>query len=185
MHTAIKSRSPRSNTGSFQAAVCHVGKRHAEASQHTFPVAKSPHWVSRSRATVRHPGARPRGPHRRTGTPSSFASRAHSYSVPKLQCGKKQTVNFFSLKLFSDLKHIGIIIEKPLLIDVRDIYKINAQFSQPRSAVSPRYLTASGALKILASGRRVTQFNMIHKNAPFLRFTTFSIKYLVSFFIEM
>ena len=119
----------------IQAAVCHVGKRNTEASQNLSGSKKSalcitkPHSVF-IRTLVKRPPQKNRNIQLlcQTGT---------FIFCTKITVGKKQSVNFFSLKLFSNFFHICIIIEKTFLINICDIYKINAQFSQTVSSKSP------------------------------------------------
>ena len=126
LQTAMKSRSPRSNTGSFSLQfVMYVnGTRNL---LRTLPVAKSPHCVSRRR-TPFSSGLSSRGPHRRTGTFNSFASLAHSNSVPKLQCGRKSP-SIFSFLNFSAILNAASPRhkERPSLnLTSCDVYKIDS-----------------------------------------------------------
>ena len=83
LQTARKSRIPRSNTGSFNLQfVMYVNGM--PNLLNTFPVANRPHCVSLS-LVPSGSGLSSSGPHNSTGTFNSFASLAHSYSVPKLQ----------------------------------------------------------------------------------------------------
>ncbi|MNJ37956.1 hypothetical protein D3C77_327930 [compost metagenome] len=92
---ATKFVNPRSNTGeSTRLFVTYVNgtlKR-----RRTFPVANSPHCVSRRRMPSSS-GASSRGPHSSTGLPNALPTLATVSSVPKLQCGKKTASTFSRL----------------------------------------------------------------------------------------
>ena len=130
LHTAMKSRIPLSNTGSFKRQlVMYVnGIRNL---LRTFPVAKSPHCVSRSLVPSGSGLSSKRSPETEQVRSALLQDGHIRYSVPKVAMRKEQSVNLFCFKFLCDfascLHHCKEVLQSLMSCDV---YKINSKFSQ-------------------------------------------------------
>ena len=178
LHTAKKSQDPLLKHRVVEPAVGQVSKGHSEPPQHLAGGKETALGVPESGAIRGGPLIqRPPEQHRHIqvlGQPGA------DILSTEIAVGQQQAVHFFCPELLQNLEPVVLVIEQPFFIDVINVHKVHAQLPEPVRS-EPRYLTASGALKIL---RRVGANPNLMRAIPIPRFTVRYPFFMAGFFIN-
>ena len=119
---------PPFKLGILKVAVGHVSERDLEPAEDLAGGEEAALGVPQPDA-VPHRGIRPAAPTKGPAGPSP-GEAGDLILGAEVAVGEEEAVDLFGFELLDDLREVVVVVEEPLLVDVGDVDKVDAQFPQ-------------------------------------------------------